>query len=151
MTAQPTAAARSWWVDEPERLVREKLAMAAVAPQLLWRDDEPSGGWFGPVPLWPFDRPEPAGVAALTGGHLLIVSIVYGHAFPMVAPVAYPVSVDPDVYHRTDQAWHVAGDGRLCLLQEASHWDPCATAADLVPKMSGWYIEFLLMKAQRLD
>jgi hypothetical protein len=151
MNDPPMTDARSWWVDEPQRLAREKTAMSEVAPQLAWRDDEPSGGWAGSVPLWPFDRPEPAGVAALTGGQPLTVSIVYGHAFPMVVPIVYPVSVEPDVYHRTDQAWHVAGDGRLCLLQEASHWDPDATAADLVPKMSGWYIEYLLMVRKRID
>ena len=62
--------ARSWWQDEPQRLAREQAAMAATAPDLAWLPGEPSGGWQGTVPLWPFNRPEPQGCPRCsTAGH----------------------------------------------------------------------------------
>ena len=140
-------AARSWWADEPHRLAREQAAMRQAAPELEWRgaEQEPSGGWQGPVPLWPFDRPEPAGLSQLVAGQRLQVAIRCGHAYPMVEPTVYPLNADlPDVAFGWS-TWHVLPDGALCLLQDAVLWDPRATVADLIPKISGWYLEYQLL------
>jgi hypothetical protein len=138
--------ARSWWQDEPGRLGAEQAAMAVSAPDLVWVADEPSGGWQGAVPLWPFDRSQPPGLLAVTGGQPLKVRIVCGHAFPMVEPRVRPVSVDVPFQALGWTQWHVAPDGALCLLQESAQWDPSSCAAALIPKISGWHIEFWLMK-----
>ncbi|MGY1810638.1 hypothetical protein ACI8AF_24990 [Blastococcus sp. SYSU D00669] len=138
---------RSWWADESDRLQRELAAMHQAAPGLRWltADEEPSGGWTGPVPLWPFDRPAPSGLSALVAGQPLQVRIKCGHAFPMVEPAVYPLNVDlPNVAFGWT-SWHVLPDSALCLLQDASLWDPRAAAAELVPKISGWYLEYQLL------
>ena len=61
--------------------------------------------------------------------------------------------VDPDVPldRRTLNQWHVNGDGSLCLMQAADDWDLTDTAADLVRKSSGWFIEYLLADAGKID
>lgn len=120
--------------------------MRLIAPALTWlaADIEPSGGWEGQVPLWPFDRPEPPGLPLLTGGPLT-VRVTCGHAFPMVEPEFYPLNVDLPAAAFGWATWHVAPDGALCLLQESVAWDPRATAADLIPKVSGWFLEYHLL------
>lgn len=140
-------SSRSWWADEPHRLERELAAMRQAAPELQWRDaeQEPSGGWHGPVPLWPFDRPEPAGLVELVGGTSLQVGIRCGHAYPMVEPAVYPLNLDLPHAAFGWSTWHVLPDGALCLLRDAVLWDPRATVADLVPKISGWYLEYQLL------
>jgi hypothetical protein len=139
------ATARSWWQDEPERLAREQEAMRAAAPDLAWLPGEPSGGWQGKVPVWPFARPEPAGLARLLNGQALEVQIVCGHAFPMVEPEVWPLSVEVPSRALGWTNWHVAPGGSLCLLQASAQWDPADTTAELVPKISGWHIEYHLM------
>jgi hypothetical protein len=141
-----TAPARSWWQDEPGRLAAERAAMAVAAPDLVWLASEPSGGWQGTVPLWPFGRPEPPGLRVLLDGRPLEVRIVCGHAFPMVVPSIRPLSVEVPFQALGWTSWHVAPDGTLCLLQESTQWDPSGAVADLVPKISGWHVEFWLMK-----
>jgi hypothetical protein len=136
---------RSWWQDEPGRLVAEQAAMTAAAPNLVWLANEPSGGWQGIVPLWPFSRPQPAGLLELLGGQPLKVRVICGHAFPMVEPIVWPLSVEVPFHALGWTKWHVSPSGTLCLLQESAQWDPSSTAADLVPKISGWYIEYRLM------
>lgn len=138
---------RSWWADEPDRLQRELAAMRHAAPELRWLepDEEPSGGWTGPVPLWPFDRPEPVGLSHLVDGQPLQVRIRCGHAFPMVEPAVYPLNVELPGLAFGWTTWHVLPDGALCLLQEATLWDPRAAAAELVSKISGWYLEYQLL------
>ena len=137
--------ARSWWLDEPARLAAEQAAMKAAAPGLVWLTDEPSGGWQGVVPMWPFNRPQPLGLPEFLGGKALEVRITCGHAFPMVEPSVLPLSVEVPFQARGWTNWHIAPDGTLCLLQESAQWDPSGAAADLIPKISGWYIEFWLM------
>jgi hypothetical protein len=146
-----TAPARSWWQDEPGRLAAEQAAMATAAPDLVWLPGEPSGGWQGPVPLWPFSRPQPPGLLTLLGGRPLKIRITCGHAFPMVEPSVRPLSVEVPARALGWTHWHVAPDGTLCLLQESAQWDPSRAAADLVPKISGWYIEFSLMKGGHVE
>jgi hypothetical protein len=146
-----TAPARSWWQDEPSRMAAERAAMTATAPDLTWLFSEPSGGWQGTVPLWPFSRPQPPGLLALLGGRLLEVQISCGHAFPMVEPTVRPLSVEIPVRALGWTSWHVTPDGTLCLLQESAQWDPSGAAADLVPKISGWHLEFWLMKGGHIE
>ena len=140
---------RSWWVDETHRLQREISAMRKVAPDLRWltAEEEPSGGWEGPVPLWPFDRPAPTGLSALVGDRPLQVRIRCGHAFPMVEPAAYPLNVDLPNIAFGWTTWHVLPDGALCLLQESVAWDPRVAAAELIPKISGWFLEYQLLSS----
>jgi hypothetical protein len=142
--------ARSWWQDEPGRLAAEQAAMAAAAPDLVWLADEPSGGWRETVPLWPFTRPQPPGLLAVLGGQPLEVRIICGHAFPMVEPRVRPLTVEVPFQVLGWTQWHVAPDGTLCLLQESAQWDPSSAAADLIPKISGWNVEFWLMKGGQI-
>ncbi len=141
-----TDPARSWWQDEPGRLAAEQAAMAAAAPDLVWLAGESSGGWRGTVPLWPFDRPQPPGLLAVLGGQPLEVQITCGHAFPMVEPRVRPLSVEVPFQVLGWTQWHVAPDGTLCLLLESAQWDPSSPAAGLIPKISGWHVEYGLMK-----
>lgn len=146
-------AARSWWEDEPLRRDYEIAAMLESAPDLRWltADEEPSGGWEGPVPLWPFDRPAPSRLPALVGAEPLLVRIRCGHAFPMVEPAVHPLNVQvPNVAFGWSN-WHVLPNGDLCLLQDSVAWDPRATAADLIPKISGWYLEYQLLRRGLVD
>jgi hypothetical protein len=145
-----TDAARSWWQDEPGRLSAEQAAMAAAAPDLVWLDSEPSGGWQGTVPLWPFSRPLPTRLPELVGGPLE-VRIICGHAFPMVEPTMRPLSVEIPFQALGWTSWHVTPSGELCLLQDSAQWDPSSPAAALVPKISGWHIEFWLMRSGHVE
>lgn len=143
---------RSWWADEPGRKEFEVSAMRVAAPDLVWlaEDDEPSGGWQGPVPVWPFERSEPAELSRLAPTPLE-VRIVCGHAYPMVEPRIYPLNVQLPTIALGWTTWHVAPDGSLCMLQESAAWDPRCPAADLVPKVSGWYLEYHLLRLGRID
>jgi len=138
-------AAVTWWQEDPRRLDREQTAMHAVAPDLFWRN-KGSGGWIGHVPLWPFRRPRPAGLRALVGDRPFAVEIICGHAYPMVEPQVWPKEVDLPVIARGWTKWHLLPFGALCLLQDRTSWDPSADAADLIEKISGWYIEYHLMR-----
>jgi hypothetical protein len=140
----------SWLEAEPGLVRREREAMRRVAPALAWRGDVPGGGWFGPVPVWAPARPAPEGLDRLLAGRRLQVAIAYGEAFPMVAPRLYPLAPEPHVIARTQQRWHIEGDGALCLMQEATDWDPRDTAADLIPKASAWFVEYLLVSEGRI-
>lgn len=125
--------------------------MAVAAPDLEWLASEPSGGWQGTVPLWPFSRPQPPSLLVLLGGRPLEVRITCGHAFPMVEPRIRPTSVVVPVRALGWTQWHVAPDGTLCLLQESVQWDPASTASDLIPKISGWHVEFWLMQGGHVE
>jgi len=138
-----------WTAAEPSRFAAELQAMAAVAPGLAW--DERVGAWVGAAPEWPFPRPRPGGLDEFLDGRRLLARVEYSQAFPMVAPRVVPISPEPDPMVRTQHEWHVNGDGSLCLLQRASDWDGAGAAAELVVKASGWFLEYLLMEAGRID
>jgi len=53
---------------------------------------------------------------------------------------------EPPVERRTVHDWHLNGDGSLCLLRTVDLWNGRETAADLVVKASGWFIEYMLME-----
>lgn len=135
----------AWFDAEPGAFEREKRAMPRVAPDLEWNPDLPAGGWHGAVPIWPFDRPVPPELDAFLGADRLIVQVEYSQAHPMVPPSVHPLDPEPSWLVRTQHTWHVNGDGSLCLMQAADDWNPTDTAADLIVKAAGWYLEFQLM------
>ena len=144
MTPEPERV--SWLIAEPTVLARERSAMAATAPELVWQDDAPSGAWEGEAPVWPFERPRPAGLDRFLSGARMTIRVQYLPAYPMVPPLLYPL--DPQVGFGvwTLHDWHVNGDGSLCLLQRASDWTGYSPAADLVVKAAGWFLEYLLLE-----
>jgi hypothetical protein len=146
MTAELADAALPWWTDDPARLDSELAAMFAVAPGLVWRLESP-GRWVGHVPLWPISRRQPRGVAALVGHQEFAVEIVCGPAYPMLEPLVWPTAIDLPVTALGWTEWHLLLSGALCLLHDDASWDPSTLAADLVPKISGWYIEYHLKSA----
>jgi hypothetical protein len=135
----------SWLDAEPRRLVREREAVSAIAPELEWIE-RPAGGWEGFAPAWPFERAAPEGLDKFLAGRRLRIQVEYSQAFPMVEPKIWPVDPSPDPRYRTQAIWHVNPDGSLCLLQAASDWTGHETAADLVVKAAGWFLEYLLME-----
>jgi hypothetical protein len=142
---------QSWMAGEPERLKVEREAMARVAPQMAWLEDEPAGGWEGLAPAWPFERPAPAGLDRLRDGRQLRLRVCPKQAFPSVEPKLWPLDPEPPIGRRTVHVWHVNGDGSLCLLRTADLWNGRETAADLVVKASGWFIEYLLMERGAIE
>ena len=142
---------QSWLEAEPRRALTEREEMARVAPDLEWVDDNGAGGWEGLVPIWPFDRPPPPELNEFLSGRRLRVRVKYPQSFPMVEPGIFPIDPQPEVLHRTQARWHVLGDGSLCLLQSASDWTGRGTAADLIVKAAGWFLEFLLMQTGEID
>ncbi|MEZ0108760.1 hypothetical protein ABH920_002761 [Catenulispora sp. EB89] len=136
--------ARTWWQEEPALLLRETVAMATLAPDLHWQP-QGAGLWQGSAPWWPFDRPAPAGLDALSSGRTLKVQVAYGHGFPVAAPSIWALDPEPQLAHRLNHAWHVNGDGSLCLLASPAVWSGREPAAELVAKAVGWFIEYLLL------
>lgn len=139
-----------WFDAYPDRLAWEQAAMAAY-PTLEWDrqlsrpEYDDGGGWAGAVPEWPFERTRPPDLDAFLAGSRLTVAMVCLQAHPAVKPRVYPLAPEPDPRARTRNAWHVAGDGSLCLTQRAYDWDGSETAAHLIPKVAGWFLEFLLL------
>jgi hypothetical protein len=136
---------QSWLEAEPTRARREREEMERVAPEMVWFNAA-AGGWEGLAPLWPFPRPEPHGLDALLEGGRLRLGVQYSEGFPMAEPKLYPLEPDPPLDRRVLHSWHLMGDGSLCLLQTADLWTGRDTAADLVVKASGWFIEYRLME-----
>jgi hypothetical protein len=143
------AAAIPWWEQDQDRLAAEQAAMHAVAPDLLWRFEN-SGGWSGHVPLWPFRRRRPTGLAAFVGWKPFEVRITCGHAYPMIEPRVWPEQLWLPKIALGWTNWHLLPSGALCLLQDGSSWDPSAHTADLIQKISGWYLEYHLMLRRRI-
>jgi hypothetical protein len=133
----------TWVTAEPGRLEFEVEHMASVAPDMTWNPD--LSAWIGPVPKWPFARPEPAGLANVFGETLFVARVQCSHAHPIAPPQIFPQEpfVDPAVRGLHD--WHVNGDGSICLFQ-----NPRVPAADLVVKVAGWYVEYRLMELGRI-
>ncbi len=121
--------------------------MPEVAPDLTWD----GRCWTGHAPLWPFGRPQPDGLLAFVGGRRFQLEISYPESFPMLAPRFMPADPEPNIFVRTRQDWHVNGDGSLCMFQDFIDWDPFATAAELVPKAAGWFLEFLLLSSDQIE
>lgn len=138
---------RQTWIEAESKCVaKERQAMADIAPEMVWLADEAAGGWEGLAPKWPIRRPEPESLDGFLGGRQLRLRVEYSQAHPMVQPTLIPLDPEPPIERRVDHSWHVNGDGSLCLLQTAYQWTGRDTAADLVAKASGWFIEYLLLE-----
>lgn len=144
-------ARQSWLEAEPERVRREREQMERVAPEMQWDEDDPSGGWEGLAPAWPFDQAAPARLDVLLEGRQLRLRVTYSQGYPMVEPKVFPLDPDPPRDRRVVHTWHLNGDGSLCLLQSADSWTGSETAADLVAKASGWFIEYLLRERGAIE
>lgn len=134
-----------WDEAEPGRLAADLAGLAEVAPGLVY--DAHARTWRGRLPRWPFARPEPAGLALLVPQGLL-AEVRPSPAHPLEQPAVYPLDTDVAAWHRLDQRWHVAGDGRLCLSQGPLAWEPEDPLADVVLKAAGWRCELALLRAR---
>lgn len=147
-----------YWHDaEPARLQRDLLEVSQQAPDLIFTagpgvgtDGVHHGVWSGHLPLWPFDRPEPAGLRDLVDEGLTC-EVYCSAAHPMLPPRIYPISPEPEVIERSQHTWHVAPDGSLCLMQTLGDWDPATSIAELLEKACSWRIEYALMKAGAIE
>lgn len=147
-----------YWTDvDPGRLARDRADVRAFAPDLAF--ETPPGGnpevkhhgvWTGVLPVWPFDRPKPAGLDELVHSGLR-VQVECSAAHPVVPPAVLPLDPLPELAERSQHIWHVAPDGRLCLMQTIGAWRPSDTISDLLEKACAWRIEYALMKAGIVD
>lgn len=150
MTDRPDSTPIPWWAAEPARFRRDQSEVTERFPDLIWH--ETGGGvWVGTLPLWPFERPEPEGLATLLDGRGLRVEVVYRQAYPMVPPRIFPIDPRPEPLECTQHRWHVNGDGSLCQFQTHTAWDPRDSVCGLIAKAAAWRIEYALMKAGALD
>ena len=142
-----------WYEDDPARLLVEQEALKAIAPDLTWMPTFPegspaaflgSGGWQGRLPLWPFDRPAPGGVAQGLGEGMAVV-IGCSPAHPVAMPRIWPLDPEPTPEYRTRHAWHLNGDGTLCIFLFPTAWTGRELVGELVHKAAGWFLEYQLM------
>ncbi|MFX0577116.1 hypothetical protein [Nocardia nepalensis] len=144
------AGGEDWWVHEPQRFDADCDEMARRFPGLAWIP-EGSGQWEGELPLWPFDRPQPAGLEAWLGGRGLRLQVQCGQAYPVVAPRLFALDPEPGLHQRLLHRWHVNSDGSLCLLADPTRWTNRMSLSDLLLKAAGWRIEYELMVAGVLE
>jgi hypothetical protein len=155
----PEIAPISWCDAEPARFQRDKAEVEALFPDLIFVPPGgshadvllPHGGWYGVLPIWPFERPQPDGVEGLVDGTGLEFVLEYPAAYPMIPPTIQPLSPEPEIGERTQATWHVLPAGGLCLLQTTGAWIPEASITDLLLKAAGWRIEYALMKARTIE
>lgn len=139
-----------WWAAEPARLQRDRDEIAADFPSLSLTLDG-QGCWTGELPLWPFNRAEPARLTELLDGNGLLVEIAYTAAYPMMFPFIYPRRPEPCLEEWTQARFHVLGNGALCLFQSVADWDPASSITDLIHKAAGWHIEYALLNAGLIE
>lgn len=139
-----------WWRHEPGRLHADQRQLHGRFPDLTW-STAGNGQWRGELPVWPFDRDPPAGLDVLLGGRGLQVLVRCGQAYPAAPPRIVPLDPAPEIAERTQQRWHVNGDGTLCLFQNEAVWSARATLVDVLLKAAGWRIEYALMKAGLME
>ncbi|WP_099289417.1 hypothetical protein [Mycobacterium kansasii] len=139
-----------WWHHEPGRLDADRRQLHERFPDLTWSAQE-NGQWTGELPMWPFDREQPDGLDDLLDGRGLQVLVRCGQAYPAAPPHIVPLDPEPEIAERTQQRWHVNGDGTLCVFQSEAVWSPRATLVDVLLKAAGWRVEYALMKAGLID
>lgn len=139
-----------WWEAEPSRLRRDRAEVIAAFPEVTFIE-EGQGGWRGRLPLWPFERPAPAGLEALTLSKGLTFELRYGAAYPVVYPWIFPLDPEPEPMELTQTRWHVLGNGALCLFQTQQDWDPASSVVDLLRRAAGWRIEYALLRSGALQ
>jgi len=142
------------WIEaEPDRVEFEKREMRDRAPDMEWQQGEelPSGGFVGIAPVWPFDRDQPAKLEKLTGGKRLLVRLRFREGYPAQPPRLFPLDPEPPPEERLREEVHVNGDGSICLILHPSDWSSSECAADLLTKASGWFLEYLAVKAGLIE
>ena len=147
--------ARGGWTDwSPNRLRRDQREISAFAPDLTFLPlhslEAPNAGWRGSLPIWPFDRSCPDGLAKLVPTPLHIL-LVYSSAYPAVAPKVYPIDPIPRINEISDTVWHVAPGQTLCLFQSEGFWVPEVSITEILLKAAGWRIEYALMHAGAIE
>lgn len=145
------AARIDWREAEPTVLEHERREMAERAPEMVWSNEAPAGGWVGLAPTWPNGLTPPSGLDRLLKGRRLRLSVNYTQGFPMAPPDVIPLDPAPPAERRADHRWHLNGDGSMCLLFSAADWPENATAADVVEKASGWFVEYLALEAGLIE
>lgn len=142
-----------WFAQDPRRLRRDREEVQRFAPDLKVVEpslEGPCGGWSGRLPLWPFDREAPDGLASRFPDGGLLVEIRYVPAYPMLPPEIFPVDPEPELHERSQAVWHVLPHGALCLLQSTGQWQPEASLTELLLKAAGWHLEYSLVKREVL-
>lgn len=134
-----------WDEAEPARLALDHDDLAAIAPDLRWNPEKRC--WTGRLPRWPFDRPEPAGLVQLLPQGMT-VQVRPSPAHPLTEPAIFPIDVDIEVRHRLDHRWHLAGDGRLCLLRTPLDWRPEDRLSELILKAAAWRCKLTLLETE---
>jgi hypothetical protein len=138
-----------WWEAHPLRWAAENQAMGTAAPALVWTEEltrTTGGGWSGIPPIWPFTRTQPPGLLNFVGDAVFRIEVRCSPAHPAIAPSVFPLEPEPDLRVRTQQQWHLLGNGGLCLLQNTLDWTGREFAAELVTKAAGWFLEYLLLE-----
>lgn len=123
--------------------------MAIVAPDLRW--DASRRVWRGYAPNWPFERSAPPHLADFLNGDRFELEIEPAAAHPAVAPNIWPIRPMPTIDQCTDTAWHTLGDGSLCVVRETYSWTGAESCAALVPRATGWFLEYILMTEGVID
>ncbi|WP_280403773.1 hypothetical protein [Nocardia brasiliensis] len=144
------SSGEDWWLHEPRRLSVDRSEVASDFPGLVWTP-EGAGQWDGELPLWPFDRPQPAGLDQWLGGRGLRVHVQCGEAYPVVAPRLFALDPEPGLHQRLLHRWHVNSDGSLCLLADPTRWTNRMPLGALLSKAAGWRIEYELMVAEAVE
>lgn len=147
-----------WQEAEASRLVRDRREVHDFAPDLTYVEPEFAsdgtvvhhGEWVGRLPVWPFEREEPVGLADFIPKGAKVV-VTYSAAHPMMPPRVYVNDPLPEIAEWSQHIWHVAPGGSLCLLQTVNDWTPETSVTELLAKASGWRIEYGLMKAGLVD
>lgn len=142
------------WIDaEPDRVEFEKREMRERALDMEWRrcEELPSGGFVGLAPEWPFERDQPKKLHNLTQGKRLLVRLQFWEGYPAQPPRLFPLDPEPPPEERLREEVHVNGDGSICLILHPSDWSSSECAADLLTKASGWFLEYLAVKAGLID
>lgn len=139
-----------WWHHEPGRLAEDRRQLQSRFPALTWSTAE-NGLWIGDLPMWPFDRDPPQDLDLLLGGRGLQAIVRCGQAYPAAPPSVIPLEPEPEIEERTQQRWHVNGNGSLCLFQNEAVWNTRGTLVDVLLKAAGWRIEYALMKTGLID
>src|SRR3954470_8691224 len=98
----PVAARIDWREAEPWVLEHERGDMAERAPDMVWSDEPPAGGWTGLAPPWPNGLPSPPGLDRLLNGRRLCLAVHYTQGFPMAPPDVAPLDPLPPVERRAD-------------------------------------------------
>lgn len=140
-----------WYIENPQRLTIENDALKSFAPDLAWNDKlGASGGWYGVVPIWPFERSAPPSLIQNPPSQLEVAIHCTG-AHPVAPPAFVPVRPKPPIDRWTQHKWHLNGDSSICMFRAAELWTGRDLVTELVAKASSWYLQYLLLEANLIE